>query len=135
MPRSSGCSRPLPVPVKCRSRPDPGRPVGAHRRTTPGPPGIRATPSSPGPGAAGLRLAGTAPPKARTAGAARIGSVSPRGAGDALVHLHVPGSGGGHDVGWDVGAWRLAIPAGDAGGPVAQVLLVEVPLRSAGSPF
>jgi Protein kinase domain len=89
---------------------------------------VVAAPASP-------QLAGPAEPRTRPGDVARIGSVPPRLAGNALVHLDVPVPGGGDDVGRDVGAWRFAVPAGDGGGPVAQVLLVQVPLRPAGSPF
>ena len=74
-------------------------------------------------------------PGAPAPGGPGRGSVAPRAPGDALVYLDVPGPGRGDDVGRDHRAGRLAVPPGEGRGPVAQELLVQVPLRSAGSPF
>jgi hypothetical protein len=88
-----------------------------------------------GPGAVATPPAAPPAPGGKAPGVLGRGSVPPRRSGDAFVDLDVAIPGGGHDVGRDLGARWLAIPASDGGGPVPQELLVQVPLRSAGSPL
>jgi hypothetical protein len=61
--------------------------------------------------------------------------VLPRAARNALVHLDVAVSGSGNDLSGYLGTGRLSVPVGDGGGPVPQELLVQIPLRYAGSPL
>jgi hypothetical protein len=88
-----------------------------------------------GPGAGPPAPASTGGPGAKAPDGTGRGSVPPRGPGYALVDLDVAVPGGSDNGGRDLGTGRVTVPAGDAGGPVAQELLVQVPLRSAGSPL